>query len=322
VVDRQGSSRAGGVKRRWSVAFAAAGALALAFTAVYIARNPERRALDDAARAGANGSFVRLGDGVTHYDFAGPHSARTIVLLSGATVPFYIWDPTRDALVANGFRVLRYDYFGRGFSDRPKLRYDLASYDRQLTELLDTLDIRGPVDVAGVSMGGVIAASFADRHPERVRTLTLVSPGFGVFPETPLPLRIPGVGEFLFGVFAPDMATGQLDDFVHPERHPDWVQRYEVQMRYNGFLRSMLTTVRGDVFKRSPESFSVLAKSGIPILLLWGKADRTVPFSKSDTVRGALPRAEFHAIDSAAHLPHIEQAAVVDSLLLRFLRDH
>jgi pimeloyl-ACP methyl ester carboxylesterase len=37
-------------------------------------------------------------------------------------------------------------------------------------------------------------------------------------------------------------------------------------------------------------------------------------------VRAAFPRAEFHAIDSAAHLPHIEQAALVDSILLRFLR--
>ena len=53
-----------------------------------------------------------------------------------------------------------------------------------------------------------------------------------------------------------------------------------------------------------------------------GKADRTVPFSRSDTVRKAFPRAEFYAIDGAAHLPQIEQAAFVDSVLLSFLRSH
>ncbi len=220
-------------------------------TVAYVALDKERKTLDATARAGAPGEFVQLHDGITQYDLSGADTGRTIVLLSGATVPFYLWDPTRDALVASGFRVLRYNYFGRGFSDRPKLRYDLATYDRQLTELLDTLGIRRPVDVGGISMGGVIAANFADRHPERVRSLTLVDPGFGVMPDTPFPLGIPGVGEFVMTtVAAPTMAKGQLNDFLQPERYPDWVERYEEQMQYKGFLRSMLETMRGDVFKR------------------------------------------------------------------------
>jgi pimeloyl-ACP methyl ester carboxylesterase len=308
--------------RRTTVLASSVVALALIGTVVYVALDRERRTLDATARAEAPGKFVPLHDGMTHYDLSGSDTGRTIVLLAGATVPFYMWDPTRDALAANGFRVLRYDYFGRGFSDRPKLRYDLATYDRQLTELLDTLGIRRPLDVAGISMGGVIAANFADRHTERVRSLTLVDPGIGLMPDTPSPLRIPGVGELVMTIAAPLMAKGQLDDFLHPERYPDWVKRYEVQMQYKGFRRSMLETMRGDVFKRPAKSFTALAQSRIPILLLWGKADRTVPFANSDTVRAAFPRAEFHAIDDAAHLPQMEQAALVDSVLLSFLRAH
>ena len=310
------------MRRRATIVAAGVTALVLIGAVAYVALDRERKTLDANARAEAPGKFVRLHDGVTHYELSGPDTGRTIVLLSGATVPFYVWDATRHALLAGGFRVLRYDYFGRGFSDRPKLRYDLATYDRQLSELLDTLDISGPVDVAGISMGGVIAANFSDRHPERVRSLTLVDPGFGAMTDTPFPLRIPGVAEFVMTVAAPAMAKGQLDDFLHPERHPDWVERYEVQMRYKGFLRSMLETVRGDVFKRPATSFTALAQSRIPMLILWGKADRTVPFSRSDTVRSAFPGAEFHAIEGAAHLPQIEQAALVDSLLLGFLRAH
>src|SRR5690242_1237104 len=184
--------------------------LALIGTGFYVARNPEHKTLDAAARAGATGKFVQIQDGVTQYDLAGADSARTIVLLCGATVPYYIWDSTATALVANGFRVLRYNYFGRGLSDRPNLRYDLATYDRQLTELLDTLHVRGQVDVAGLSMGGPIAANFADRHPERVRTLVLVDPAFSMFAQAPLPVRIPGVGEYLMTtVAAHGMAKGQ-----------------------------------------------------------------------------------------------------------------
>ncbi len=296
--------------------------LVLIAAGFYVARDMEKTTLDATVRAQAPGKFVQLSDGITHYDASGPDSGRTVVLISGFTVPFYIWDPTRDALKANGFRVLRYDYFGRSYSDRPKLRYDLASYDRQLNELLDTLGIRGPIDVAGLSMGGVIAANFADRHPDRVRTLTLVDPGIGLFAETPFPVSVPVLGEFALTLAASEIAKSQLADFLHPERYPDWVERYQVQMRYKGFRRSMIGTMRGDVFKRTARSFTTLAQSQTPILLIWGKEDRTVPFPMSDSIRAAFPRAEFHAIDGAAHLPHMEQAARVETVLLRFLRAH
>jgi pimeloyl-ACP methyl ester carboxylesterase len=308
------------MSRRVKAVASGLAAIALLGVVAVVARDRERKPLDQAARAAAPGKFVRLSGGTTHYELTGPETARTVVLLTGASVPFYLWDPTRDALVANGFRVLRYDYFGRGFSDRPELRYDLASYERQLAELLDSLHVRGPLDVAGASMGAVIAAHFADRRPERVRSLTLVAPPFGLMLETPLLLRIPGVAELVMTVGAPEMAKGQRDDFLHPERYPHWVERYEVQMQYDGFRRSMLETVRGDVFKRPARSFTRLSGRGIPMLILWGKADRTVPFSRSDSVRAAFPRSEFHAIDDAAHLPQIEQASTVNSVILNFLR--
>ena len=287
---------------------------------VQLSLDRERKTLDAGVRNGVPSQFVPLHDGVTEYKLDGPRDGSMVVLLSGASVPFYIWDSTAGALSRNGFRVLRYNYFGRGFSDRPALRYDLATYDRQLAELLDTLGIRQPVDVAGLSMGGAIAASFADRHPDRVRTLTLVDPAIGVNRQTPLPLRIPGIGTLAMTLGASSMAKGQLDDFVHPERYPDWVPRYEVQMRYKGFRRSIMATQRGDVMRRPATSFTTLIRSPIPILLIWGKRDRTVAFAWSDSIRAAFPRAEFHAIDDAGHLPNIEQAAVVESIMIQFLR--
>src|SRR5574341_1760866 len=135
--------------------------LVLIAAGVYVVRDMEKQTLDAKARAHAPGKFVALSQGVTHYDLTGPDSGRAVVLLNGFSVPFYIWDSTQVALAANGFRVLRYDYYGRGYSDRPQLRYDIAAHDQQLVELLDTLGIRAPVDVAGLSMGGGVAVNFA-----------------------------------------------------------------------------------------------------------------------------------------------------------------
>jgi pimeloyl-ACP methyl ester carboxylesterase len=296
-------------------------ALLLIAVIAYVARNPEKKSLDSTARATATGKFIPLSDGITEYELAGPVDGQTVVLCSGFSVPYYLWDSTAAALVANGFRVLRYNYYGRGFSDRPALRYDLASYNRQVAELLDTLHVRQPVDIAGISMGGAIAASFANDFPARVRSVTLVDPAIGTSSGARFPLGTPVVGEYVMTTFAaPSMAKGQLGDFLHPERYPDWVSRYAVQMQYKGFLHSLLATQRSDVFTRPATSFTTLAHSNTPILLVWGREDHTVPFTRSDTIRAAFPRAQLVAIDSAGHLPQIEQAAQFDSALVRFLR--
>ena len=89
--------------------------------AVYVASDPERLELDDSVRRSAPGQFARLIDGYTHYEIGGPPDGQAVVLAAGATVPYYIWDPTFAALTGAGFRVLRYDYYGRGFSDRPEI---------------------------------------------------------------------------------------------------------------------------------------------------------------------------------------------------------
>ena len=65
-----------------------------------------------------------------------------------------------------------------------------------------------------------------------------------------------------------------------------------------------------------------VAEVGRPVLLIWGREDKTVPFALNETVRRAIPGAAFHAIDGAAHLPHLERPDVVNLLLLEFLRVH
>jgi len=132
-----------------------------------------------------------------------PHSARTVVLLSGMSVPYYLWAPTQAALAEAGYRVVRYDYYGRGLSDRPDAAYDLDMYDRQLVALLDSLKVSGPIDLAGASMGGVVAADFANRWPERVRSLTLIDPAFATIKGAPFPINVPGLGEYVWTIVAP-----------------------------------------------------------------------------------------------------------------------
>src|SRR5512145_3238365 len=96
----------------------------LSFWALRHVTNTETVDLDQSVRAQAPGKFVKLSDGLVHYQLSGPAEAPTVALVPGATLPFFVWDPIIDPLLKAGFRVLRFDLFGRGYSDRPNLRND------------------------------------------------------------------------------------------------------------------------------------------------------------------------------------------------------
>ncbi|MDQ2669535.1 MAG: alpha/beta hydrolase [Gemmatimonadota bacterium] len=291
--------------------------------AAYALLDPERRSLDDAARADAPGSFVRLTDGVTHYSVSGPDTGPVVVLAAGFSVPYYIWDPLPRALADSGFRVVRYDYFGRGWSDRPPGPYDQPMFVRQLGELLDSLGVREPVGLAGLSFGGAIITSFADAYPERVSSLIYVDPCF--IRPSPLPFRRRSAAAWnaymVLGGGTDELATGQLFDFLHPERHPDWVTRYRVQQQFRGTraaIRASHLAIAAGPDQR--DQLRRVAAHPRPVLVIWGREDRVIPFAESDSLLAIFNHAEFVPVDSAAHLPHLEQPDTVAGAVVRFLR--
>ena len=298
------------------IALAAAG-----LAAAYSMRNPETRDLDATARQAATGRFVTLGDGITHYDVAGPDSGQRVILVHGFSVPSYIWDSTVTALTGAGFRVARYDHFGRGFSDRPDVPYTADLYDRQLAQLLDSLGWRDRVDVVGLSMGGPVSAAFTARHPERVRSLTLVDPAAGTRGGPPAMFTIPLLGHVLWQTLAvPTMADGQRTDFVEPDKWPDWPSRYREQMQFRGFGRALLSTLRESDGEVLDSVYARVGALGTPTLLIWGVQDSTVSIENAPGVRKAIPQAQFHPIEKAGHLPHMERTDVVNPILIDFLR--
>lgn len=284
-------------------------------------RDPESRVLDDAARTAAGGSYVPLPDGRTHYDISGPVDGPRVMLVHGFSVPAYIWDSTVVALTAAGYRVARYDTYGRGFSDRPDTRYDLDLFARQLTGVLDSLGWREPVHLVGLSFGGPITATFTRRTPERVRTLTLVDPAAGPTGMMPWYLRLPWMGERLWqALVVPTLAEGQLSDFVVPTQWPDWPDRYRVQMQYRGFGRSLLRTRLALGGSDTDTLYAAVGATRRPVHLVWGTLDQTVAVTWADSVRRAIPHAQYLPVEGAGHLPHMEQSALVHAAMHAFFR--
>ena len=311
------------MKRAAGIILGLALSIFAAFAFNFTRHDLETAEIDDDLRKSAPGQFVKTSTGFVHYQFAGPENGRVVVLVHGFSVPYYLWAGTFEMLGDAGFRVLRYDLFGRGLSDRPGVRYDADLYDRQLIELLDALHIQGRVDLAGASMGGPIIAAFACRHPDRVRTLAFFDPGYSHGQPAPWKLKMPLIGEYLMDVdIAPGLPESQLSDFDHPERFPDWADRYRPQMRFKGFRHALLSTLRNYMPEDWSKYYACAGAGTAPVLLVWGKDDRDVPFEINREVRAAIPRAQFVPVDDAAHVPMLEQPEIVHPAFVQFLRAH
>jgi pimeloyl-ACP methyl ester carboxylesterase len=179
----------------------------------------ETKELNAETRKSVNGAFIQLPNGITHYELGGNESGEVVVLVHGFSVPYFIYDPTFEFLTQSGFRVLRYDLFGRGFSDRPHADYKLDLFVNQLADLLDALRFTQPVNLIGLSMGGLIASAFTVRHPERVNKLVLIDPaGVKSIALTPMlkAAKIPFVAEAVLGLVGGEaLVQSNARDF-HP----------------------------------------------------------------------------------------------------------
>jgi pimeloyl-ACP methyl ester carboxylesterase len=288
----------------------------------------EKEQIDHALRAKMPERFIHLSSGDTFVEQSGPPNGEPVVLLHGFSVPLFIWDPTVEELTKQGFRVIRYDLLGRGYSDRPDAKYSISLFVNQLEQLFDALEIQGKVNLISLSMGGVIAAVFAAKFPDRIKRIAFIDPaGFKLnLPwETEL-LRWPVIGEILLGLFdrfgSSNIVDGMLADFYDPtqEAVDYFVPRYKEQMRYQGFKRALLSTLRQGVLDEDLAIFQALSSAKYPVQLIWGEDDRTVPFKHSNTFLELIPRTVFHPIPRAGHIPHFERPDLVNSLLIEFLK--
>jgi pimeloyl-ACP methyl ester carboxylesterase len=282
----------------------------------------ETEVLDDSIRARTSGSFVKLSEGFTHYELGGSGDRGEVVLVHGFSVPYLIWEPTFNALTSFGFRVLRYDLFGRGFSDRPYAKYNLDLFVRQLYDLLDRLDLP-QINLIGLSMGGAIASAFTVRYPGRVRKLALIDP-IGI-QGMPLSLLykfafLPGLSEIIFGLAGSEkFVKGLASDFFDPAHVDLFANQYRVQMQFKGFKRAILSTIRNRTLDGFPDIYRQLGRLKLPIQLFWGRNDQTLPFEQSRSILAAVPSADFHIIEDCGHIPHYEKPETVNPVLIEFL---
>jgi len=309
------------IKKRWVILII----LALVLTVPYVLAGREDKSLNEAARKSAGGGFMKLPGGFTHYELSGTETGRPVVLVHGLSVPMFDWDQQVEPLKSAGFRVLRYDHYGRGFSDRPHVTYDRRLYGDQLLHLLDGLNLKRPVDLVAHSFGGAVAVEFAVRHPERVRRLVLLAPVFHVAEgNTGVKLvRVPLLGDYMARLVLARSLGKRAGKIFRESNVPD-PQRFNRQFReqttYRGFLRSVISMFRSNALDSYEGTYREVGKQNRKIMLVWGNEDKSVSRAKINRIKELIPGVEFHLLEGIGHSPNLQVPKKFNDLTIRFLK--
>src|SRR3954454_18141613 len=155
-------------------------------------------------------------------------SGRPLVMIMGLGGTMGSWDPTfLDALAARGHRIVLLDNEGVGRTTRLRGNLTIRRMGDTAAGLIARLKLRH-ADVAGWSMGGMIAQSLAVRHPKSVRRLMLMATapgdGMGAAPTPEALKALTGSTDVnvVLGLLFPPDQTSARDTYVADilKRHP------------------------------------------------------------------------------------------------------
>ena len=272
-------------------------------------------------REDAPGRFAQLSQGITHYRWVGPKTGPLVLCVHGLTTPSFVWEALAKGLAVAGYRVLTYDLYGRGFSDRPKGPQNRVFFRQQIEDLLEHEGIADrQITLIGYSMGGAIATIFAADNPDRVQRLILLAPagmgmvarGFARFISI-----TPWIGDWVMYLLYPDI----LRKGIRAENYPGIAEQQERELDFRGFVPAVLGSLRGVLSERLGQEHRVLASCDIPVMAIWGEDDTVIPLTAMGKLAEWNRSARQEVIEDASHGVTYTHGDEVLRLVISFLAE-
>ena len=303
-----------------------AGLLIIGFLA--IRQGPIPYTTLEARYASPSSRYVDLPGGLhIHYRDEGRHDAPAIVLIHGFSDSTATWNGWVRAL-GRDYRVISLDLPGHGLTRAPPT---YVANSAAFAAVVDQTTRRLGVDhfaLAGNSMGGAVAWTYALAHPDRLTALILVDaagwPETGAGRDPPLAFKLlrtasgrwllsqinlkPLIREGLKKAFydpskADPAMVDRFADFGHAPDHAAIIMNMQIGQRTYADARR-LTTIR------------------TPTLIMHGDHDLLIPVGNGRRFAEAIPGAQLIVYPNVGHLPQMEVTSRSAEDLKAFLRAH
>ncbi len=240
------------------------------------------------------------------WDTEGP--GHPVILMHAGTQSAAGWPYQQPVLAQAGFRVIGYSRRGYQGSD-PGDPADPGYAADDLRNLIQYLKL-DKVDLVAAAHGGFFALDYALAHPEKVRSLTIVSSLMGITDPDYAAVNARLRPKFFatlphdFQELSPSYRAG------NPEGLAAW---HELD-------KTAIPGPRITPRMRVPLTWERLRTIRHPTLLMTGDSDLYTPPSLLRMQAQHMPHAEVHIIAEAGHSPYWEQPVVFNDRLIAFLR--
>lgn len=245
-------------------------------------------------------------------------SGAPLLLIHGWGMHSGMWGQVASELAKTN-RVHGVDLPGHGGS-ASCTPYDLDTIVQQLSKQFDE-----PLTLCGWSLGGQVALRWAQLHPAQVEKLVLVA-------TTPCFVQQQD--------WSCAMAAETLQDFAVSllQNHAQTLRRFlALQVRGSEHERELLVELRARLFARGEPDVTAL-QGGLEILrdtdmrnqltqiaqstlVIAGERDTLTPWSASEHMAQALPRARLAVMPGAAHAPFLSHRDEFMRLVTNFLNE-
>lgn len=217
------------------------------------------------------------------------------------------------------YRCISFDFRGQGKSEVTSSGYDMETLTNDTIEVIRKTHSE-PCHFVGFSMGGFVGLRLAIRHPELLKSLTLIDTSPNPEPRGNLPrykllnfiARWIGMKLVLGSVMPIMFGPPFLNDPDRSVLRKTWERHLLANDR-----RGVTRAVKG-VIERSGVS-EHLSDITLPTLILVGENDTATDPSISEKMHGSISGSALRVIPRAGHMSTVEEPAIVNAAINDFL---
>ena len=222
------------------------------------------------------------------------------------------------AELSKQYRVIAYDHRGQGSSEVGG-PYDMDTVAADAAELIRTL-VGGPVHFIGLSMGGFVGMRLAARHPELVKSLTLLETSANAEPLENLPQYKVLNGLVRWVGVIPPIASKVMKimfakSWLADPAQVDPIRHWKKELTSN--KKSITGPVEGVIYRKGVEE--ELANISCPTLVIVGDEDVATTPQKAAFIHQGIAGSKLETISGAGHSSCIEKPEEVNRLLKDWL---
>jgi pimeloyl-ACP methyl ester carboxylesterase len=270
--------------------------------------------------AGQHSRFIDVGGVHAHVRDEGKPDGMPLLMIHGSLGSLQVWEGWV-AELKDRYRLISVDLPGHGLTGPwPRGEYTIEAYADFVEVLADALDL-DRFAIAGQSMGGAVAWTFAVTRPERVSQLILVDssgyPGNGAVPLTARLARLGWLGDVAI-YFKPEseMRRALLDTYADPAMvTPERLRRYSDLQRFPGNRAATLQRLR----MQEPLDPTQLKHLSVPTLIIWGAKDRQLPVNDAFRFQSDIKGAKLAIFSKLGHAPMEEDPKATAAAVADFL---